>query len=232
MSARVLGVVPARSGSKGIPGKNTRTLAGRPLLAYSAVPARESSVVDRLVLSTDSSEIAAVGRELGLEVPFLRPPELAGDDTPMQPVIEHAVREMERSGWRPDVVVILQPTAPLRRPEHVRRAVSLLVESGASSVASVVRIPDHFAPHYAMRIEGGRLTSFLPEGAGLTRRQEVEPAYSRDGTVYATRRDVLVEEGSIYGSDCRPLVLGDDESINLDTPADWERAEARLAGRG
>lgn len=228
MKPRVLAVVPARSGSKGIPGKNIRLLAGKPLLAYPADAARESRVVDRIVLSTDSEEIAQVGRELGLEVPFLRPPELAQEDSPMQPTIEHAVVEVEAGGWQPEVVLVLQPTAPLRKGEHIARAVTLLVESGASSVVTVVEIPQHFNPQYAMRIVEGRVEPFLPGRTRLTRRQDVEPAYSRDGTVYAVRRDVLVEEHDLYGKNCSPLVLAPDESINLDTPEDWAAAEARI----
>lgn len=227
----VLAIVPARAGSKGIPGKNIRQLAGRPLLAYVADAIRESGVVDRAVLSTDSEEIRALGRELGLEAPFLRPAELAADDTPMQPVIEHAVAALEAEGWSPQLVLVVQPTAPLRRGEHLRQAVELLRETGADSVVSVVPIPPHLSPDYAMRLADGRLVPFLPHGAEVRRRQDARPAYSRDGTVYAVRRDVLIERHDLYGADCRPLVLAPEDSVNLDTPADWEQAERRLAAR-
>jgi CMP-N-acetylneuraminic acid synthetase len=180
------------------------------------------------VLSTDSEAIAEVARGFGLEVPFLRPAELAADDTPMQATIEHAVTELEKQGWRANVVVVLQPTAPLRKPEHLDRAVEILRNTGATSVASVVRIPQHLSPHYVMKIVDGRLETFLPEGAAVTRRQDAEPAYARDGTVYAVRRDVLVLEHDLYGRDCRPLVLDEHESINLDTETEWAVAEARL----
>lgn len=224
----VLGVIPARAGSKGIPGKNERPLAGRTLVERAADAARASGVVDRIVLSTDSESIAAIGRRAGVEVPFLRPAELARDETPMQPVIEHAVLAVEDGAFQPDVVLVLQPTAPLRTGEHLARAVELLEQTGATSVVSVVEIPRHFSPQYAMRIEGGHLRPFLPEGAALTRRQDAEPAYSRDGTVYATRRDVVVEEHDLYGSDCRALVLPAVEVVNIDTLEDWAEAEARL----
>lgn len=225
----VLAVVPARAGSKGLPGKNELPLAGKTLVARAAEAARASGVVDRAILSTDSERIAAIGREAGLEVPFLRPPELARDETPMQPVIEHAVIELERGGERADVVLVLQPTAPLRTGAHVARAVALLEETGADSVVTVVEIPKHLSPHYAMRIDGGRLAPFLPEGASVTRRQDVEPAYTRDGTVYAVRRNVLVERHDLYGDDCRPLVLDASESVNVDTAEDWKEAERRLS---
>jgi CMP-N-acetylneuraminic acid synthetase len=224
----VLAVVPARAGSKGVPGKNERLLAGKSLVARAAEAALASGVVDRAVLSTDSERIAEIGRQAGLEVPFLRPADLARDDTPMQPVIEHAVAWLEELEYRPDIVLVLQPTAPLRTGAHVARAVALLQESGADSVVSVVEIPRHFSPHYAMRIAAGRLQPFSPEGAEITRRQDAEKAYSRDGTVYAVRRDVLVERHDLYGDDCRPLLIPAGESVNVDSPADWAAAEALL----
>jgi CMP-N,N'-diacetyllegionaminic acid synthase len=227
--SQVLGIIPARGGSKGIPNKNLKPLAGRPLLAYTADAARESGVIDRLILSTDSREIAQLGASLGIEVPFLRPADLARDESAMLPVLEHAVAEIEQTGWKPDVVVLLQPTAPLRRPEHVKRAVEMLEKSGCDSVVSVIEIPSHYAPHFAMKIVNGRLDYLLPEGRHITRRQDVEPAYSRDGTVYTFRRDVLMEQHTIYGLDCRPIVLPLNESVNLDSREDWEEAERILS---
>ena len=229
MSKQVLGIIPARGGSKGIPNKNIRLLAGHPLMGYTADVARTSGIIDRLILSTDSQEIAKVGQSLGIEVPFIRPSELAQDDTPMQPVVEHAVMELERKGWSPALVVLLQPTAPLRKPYHLVEAISLLETTGCDSVVSVVEIPKHFSPHYLMKILDGRLLNFLPEGQKITRRQDVVPAYSRDGAIYAIRRDVLMIEHTLYGKDCRPLIIPTEESVNLDTLEDWERAEELLA---
>ena len=226
----VLGLVPARGGSKGIPGKNLRPLAGKSLLSYTAAAAQDSGVLDRVVLTTDSQEIAEARRALGLEVPWLRPPELAGDDAPMLPVVRHAVGALEQAGWTPDIVVLLQPTAPLRRPEHLRRAVELLRQSDASSVVSVVEIPAHFRPAYALHVVDGRLEFVLPQGRMLGRRQDAPRAYSRDGTVYAFWRDQAMDGDDIYGERCLPLVLGRHESVNLDDPEDWLEAERRLAG--
>jgi CMP-N-acetylneuraminic acid synthetase len=227
----VLGLVPARGGSKGVPGKNVRPLAGHTLLEYTARAARESGVIDRIVLSTDSAEIADAGRSAGLEVPFIRPASLAADDTPMVPVIMHALSEIERHAWSPDIIVLLQPTSPLRRPQHVRDAVNALRESTADSVVTVVEVPRHLSPDYVMRIDDGRLQPFLPEGTGITRRQDARPAYSRDGTVYAFRRSTLERFGGIYGDDCRPLLIDATESLSIDSPADWDAAERALAAR-
>ena len=227
----VLGIVPARGGSKGVPGKNIRPLAGRPLLEYTARAARESGVLDRVVLSTESAEIAEAGRRAGLEVPFMRPAALAQDDTPMLAVLRHALDALAAEGASPEIVVLLQPTSPLRRPEHVREAVRLLRESGADSVVTVVELPRHLSPDYVMRIEDGLLRPFLPEGAAVTRRQDARPAYSRDGTVYAFRRATLERFGNIYGNDCRPLLVNAADSLSIDSPADWTAAERILAAR-
>ena len=228
----VLALVPARGGSKGLPGKNTRLLAGRPLVAYAAEAARQSGVVDRTVLSTDSQAIADLGLAAGLDVPFMRPSELAGDEAPMLPVVEHAVALLETAGWPVEIVALLQPTSPLRRAEHVRRAVELLRESRADSVVSVVEVPRHLSPDYVMRVDDGRLVPFLPEGARVTRRQDVRPAYVRDGTVYVMWRRTLRDQRSLYGADCRPMVLPADESLSIDTAEDWADAERRIGTPG
>lgn len=226
--AGVLALVPARGGSKGIPGKNIRPLAGHTLIDYVARVVRDCGAIDRAILSTDAADIAAEGRRVGLEVPFLRPAPLAGDDTPMLPVIEHAVAALESSGWSPDIVVLLQPTAPLRRPDHVRRALALLRDGRSDAVASVVALPPHLSPDYVMRIENGGLVPFLPEGARTTRRQQARPAYVRDGTVYAFWTRTLRDHHSIYGERCAPLLIPAAESITLDSEEDWAEAERRL----
>jgi CMP-N-acetylneuraminic acid synthetase len=231
MRRRVLGLVPARGGSKGVPNKNLRPLAGKTLLQLVRDAAAASGVIDRLVLSTDSSAIADGGRACGIEVPFMRPSELATDEAPMVPVIEHAVAQLEASGWSPDVIVLLQPTAPLRRGSHISDAATLLTESNADAVASVVELPRHLSPDYVMRIEDGRLVNFLPQGARVTRRQDARPAFVRDGTVYAFWRRTLAETGSIYGRDCRPLLVAAEDSLAIDTEADWAEAERRVRER-
>ena len=229
MSPNVLALVPARGGSKGIRDKNIRPLAGMTLLEYAARAAAESQVVSRTVLSTDSERIAAEGRRVGLEVPFLRPSHLAADDTPMLPVVEHAVDYLEQHGWSPEIIVLLQPTSPLRRPDHIRDAVRQLGESGADSVVTVVELPRHLSPDYVMRIEGGELVPFLPHGGDVTRRQDARPAYVRDGTVYAFWRRTLRDTRTIYGNRCRPFVLPLRESLTIDTPDDWNEAERRMS---
>ena len=227
----VLGIIPARGGSKGLPGKNLMPLAGQSLVARAGAAARDSGVVDRVILTTDSSAIADEGRRAGIDVPFMRPAALAADDTPMLPVLRHAVETLEAAGWTAEIIVLLQPTSPLRKPAHLRDAVMRLRESGADSVVSVVEVPRHLSPDYVMRVVGDELKPFLPEGERMTRRQDARAAYVRDGTVYAFWRDTLMRHDSIYGSRCLPLIIPAEESVTIDVPGDWAAAERLLQER-
>jgi len=226
--SKILGIIPARGGSKGIPDKNLKELAGKPLLAYTSEAAHASGIIDRLVLSTDSEAIAQLGRSLNVEVPFMRPAELAQDDTAMLPVLQHAVKKMEEEGWLADIIVLLQPTSPLRKARHISSAVEKLQTEDCDSVVSVLEIPELFAPQKALREKNGYLEFWLPDGKGISRRQQLKPAYSREGTVYAFWRDVLMEQNSIYGEKCLPLLLSSEESMSLDNPEDWQLAEEKL----
>lgn len=227
----VLGLIPARGGSKGIPNKNLRPLAGKPLLAYATEAAKDSGVIDRLVLSTDSELIANLGRSLGLEVPFIRPAALATDESPMFPVVLHAVAELEKGGWVPEILVLIQPTSPLRSPSHLRLAVGMLKNGECDSVVSVIETPQLFAPQKALCIRDGFLRFWWESGAAVTRRQQLEPTYAREGTVYACLREVLIEKSNLYGDRCLPLVISSEESLNIDTMADWKKAEEILHAR-
>src|SRR5687768_1399742 len=153
---KVLGIVPARGGSKGIPSKNIRPLGGKPLLAYTAEAARAAGIFSRIILSTDSEEIARTGRALGLEVPFMRPAELASDHAPTLLALQHATRRMIEIDGAFDVVCTLQPTTPFRNLESLRAAIQALEKDpGADSAVSVTQIPAHLSPDYAMKIEEG-----------------------------------------------------------------------------
>lgn len=226
----VLGVVPARGGSKGIPRKNLIAVAGRPLLAYTAEAARGSRRLTRTVVSTDDPQIADAARALGLEAPFLRPAALAADDTPMLPVLQHAAGELARAGFRADAVVLLQPTSPLRRAEHIDRAIDLLESTGADSVVSVVEVPHQFSPVSVMRLEGGRLRPYV-DGPTVTRRQDKPRVYARNGPAVLAVRTRVLEAGSLYGEDCRPLLMTAAESFDIDGPDDVALVELMLSRR-
>src|SRR5262245_12626531 len=194
---KVLGLIPARGGSKSIPRKNISPLAGRPLLAYTCEAALGSHRLTRVLLSTDDEEIAQVGRVCGVEVPFLRPLELARDDTPSLPVAQHAVRWLiEHEGWEPDVVMLLQPTSPLRRAHHIDEALEHMTQAGADTVVSVIKVPHHCSPYTVMQLQDGWLHSFWQEPLPFDpfRRQNLPTLYARNGPVIlATRVAVVLE---------------------------------------
>jgi CMP-N,N'-diacetyllegionaminic acid synthase len=224
----ILGLIPARAGSKGVRHKNIRLLSGRPLLQYTIRTAQESRVIDRLILSTDSDRIAEIGQAAGVEVPFLRPANLASDETPMLDVVAHAIEQLEALQWYPKIILILQPTSPLRKTQHIRAAIDMINTQDCDSVVSVVQVLPHLSPDYVMRLDHGRLIPFLNNSAGITRRQDVRPAYYRDGTIYAVKRSTVMEMGSLYGEVCLPLLIPPSDSLSIDTEEDWRQAEKQI----
>lgn len=229
---RVLGLVPARGGSKGVPRKNLRVLGDRPLIAWTAAAALASRRLARTVLTTDDPEIAEAGRRAGLEAPFLRPAELGADDTPMLPVVAHALAWLEERGDRYDAVCLLQPTVPFRRAEDIDGCIELLERSGADAVVSVRRIPEPFHPAWAY-VSGarGELRLAVPQDAPPPSRQGLSPAVHRDGAVYVTRRDVVLQRRSLYGDRLVGYAMPAEAPwVNVDDPADWDRAEALVRG--
>ena len=228
--ANVLAIIPARGGSKSIPRKNIKPFAGHPLIAYSIAAALQAETVTRVIVSTDDAEIAAVAREYGAEVPFRRPAELAQDSTPDLPVFKHALAWLEEhENYRPDVVVQLRPTTPVRPPDLVDRAVRLLLErEEADSVRGVV--PSGQNPYKMWRItEDGRLAPLLEAPKGIAEpynapRQILPPTYWQTGHIDAIRPRVFAQN-SMSGKVILPIVLDPIYTVDLDTPLDWMWAE-------
>jgi CMP-N,N'-diacetyllegionaminic acid synthase len=233
--SNILGLIPARGGSKGIPRKNIARLAGRPLLAYTCEAALGSKLITRVVLSTDDTEIAQVGRDCGVEVPFLRPGELAGDDTPSLAVAQHAMRWLtEHERWTPDVLVLLQPTSPLRRARHVDEALERMAQAEADTVVSVVEVAHSFSPYGVMRLQDGWLENFWKEPLPFNsfRRQNLPIFYARNGpAVLATQVRVLIEQQSFYGKTIAPYIMTEEESVDIDTLFDLRLAEWLIGQR-
>jgi CMP-N-acetylneuraminic acid synthetase len=226
----VLGVIPARGGSKGIPTKNLALLCGRPLMAYTADAVHDSKKLTRTIVTTDDERIADCARSLGLEVPFIRPSPLAVDDAPMLPVLQHAIGAMREAGFDTDVVVLLQPTSPLRRGRHIDAAVDWLQRVRGDSVVSVVEVPHQFNPMSVMRLDEGLLKPFL-ETPAPTRRQDKPRLYARNGPAVLAVRARVIESGSLYGDETWPLIMTPDESLDVDTPWDLRLAESLVAAR-
>ena len=224
---RIVAVIPARSGSKGIPNKNIIDLSGKPLIAYTIEAALRSKSIHRLLTSTDDEKIAEIARLYGAEVPFIRPAELAKDDTSGLLVVQHAIRYIEENeDFKVDVVVILQPTSPLRLARHIDVTVEKLLRTGADSAVTVSPVRHH--PSWCWYAEKDQLHPFSREGLSVSRRQDLPNIYGLNGAVYAVRRDVLFEQNSIFGRDVRGIIMPYEDSIDVDDYFDLFTAEMVL----
>jgi CMP-N-acetylneuraminic acid synthetase len=228
----VLGLIPARGGSKAIPLKNIAPLDGRPLVSFTCEAALAARTLTRVIASTDNEDIASVVRKAGVEVPFLRPPELAQDHTPSIDVARHAVAWLDHEQhWRPDIVVLLQPTSPLRQAEHIDGAVRQLIAENIDTVVSVVPVPHNFLPWSLMALEGGRLVDFWKADLPFDRyRRQGQPTlFARNGpAVLVTRTKVLETRNSFYGESIGAYQMDERSSIDIDEPEDLAIAAALL----
>ena len=217
----VLAVVPARGGSKGIPRKNLCKIGGRSLVAHAARVIAALEWIDAAVLSTDDAEITEEGRRNRLDVPFMRPPELADDRADSISVWRHAWLASETHfGCRFDLSVLLEPTSPMRRPEDIESALNTLLDGGTKAVVSVSRTPAHYTPERTLRIDSeGLVGPYLRDGLRYTARQTIPPYYHRNGIVYAVTRASLVDEKNLMKNSCAAVVI-EREVVNIDTPRD------------
>lgn len=227
MPSRILGLIPARGGSKGVPHKNLRALGGRPLIAHTIQAARQSRELTRIVVSTDSEELAAVARQCGADVPFLRPKELARDETPMIDVVRHTVGELQRMEWGPEIVALLQPTVPFRHAADLDEGIRRLCASSADALVSVSAVPPKYHPAWQFVLSDGFL---VPAGGGSckdlpARRQDLETTYARNGAFYVFKVESLSRSGSIYGEHALAHVMTGEPPVNIDTLTDWDQAE-------
>jgi N-acylneuraminate cytidylyltransferase/CMP-N,N'-diacetyllegionaminic acid synthase len=181
-------------------------------------------------VSTESPEIAEVARQYGAEVPFMRPDELARDDTPTLPVMQHVLAQLKTAkGVEPEIIVLLQPTSPLRRADDIDRCVAMLDETQADSVVSVCVAEHH--PAWMKRIEDGRVVPYLENGLEYTRRQDMPPVYRLNGAIYVTRPQILQGQNRILGRDTRAFVMDAESSVDIDTPLDLKIAALILQER-
>ncbi|MBF0465825.1 MAG: acylneuraminate cytidylyltransferase family protein [Nitrospirae bacterium] len=231
----VLAIIPARGGSKGIPGKNLRPLYGKPLIHYTLEAIRKSKTITKAILTTDSDEIMAASRDFSkIEIPFKRPPELARDNTPMLPVVTHAVEFLKNSqNYRPDYIVLLQPTSPLRTHIHIDEALQLLLmHNEADSVVSVVELPHNCNPFSIMKYDGKYLQPFMQYDESKNLRQLKPRFYARNGAaIYASTYECLMVKKSFYGDTVLPYFMKKEDSIDIDDQFDFKTAEFLISQR-
>ena len=228
---KILAIIPARGGSKGVPKKNIKLLAGKPLIYYTFREAKKSQYISRIIISTDCSEAIEIAKQYGVEVPFVRPKELSGDNVQDFPVCEHAIKTLsEQDGFVPDMIVWLRPTSPLRKVKHIDEAIEMLMSTPAGdSVRSLCLAPKH--PLKMWKVVSDRLTPFVPtEVTGIKEpynypRQELPPAYVQNGAIDVVRAKTIIEKRSISGDVILPYIMEAVYSINIDTELDLLFAE-------
>jgi len=226
---KIIGVIPARGGSKSIPRKNIKILQGKPLVVYTIEEAKKSNYLTHLVVSTEDEEIKNISLKYGAEVPFLRPKELATDDALAIPTVQHAVITVEKiKNIKYNYVIMLQPTTPLRETEDIDKALAMLIEADADGVISVVDV-DNWHPMKMKKFdENSYLIDYKTPPVENPPRQILPKVYMVNGAIYATKRDVFMEKNTFKGEKCLGYIMPPERSVNIDTEIDFLIAEYYL----
>ena len=224
---KIIGIITARGGSKAIPGKNIKTIAGRPLIAWTIEAAKKAKGLDRVVVSTDNADIAQVAREWGAEVPFMRPPELAQDDTSHVSVLNHFMDWLAANGGLPEYLFLLQPTAPLRLSSDIDGAIAFAIERNADAVVGVVESERH--PYLIKKIlPDGTMEDYVSSDLKYLRRQDFPRAYAYNGAAYVTRCTSLRRTQTFFPPGTYAYVMPQERSLDVDTPLDFIVVEQLL----
>lgn len=225
---RILGIIPARGGSKGVPRKNIKSLGGKPLLAYTIASAFESELLTDCILSSEDQEIIDCAKAYHLEVPFTRPAPLAADHTKSIEVVQHAVLHMEELGKTYDAICLLQVTTPFRAQGMIDAAIAQFISSGADALVSVLPVPHEYNPHWVFEPDASNLLQIATgENNIISRRQDLPQAYHRDGAIYLSKTS-CIESGSFFGDTLSYAISDSSNYVNIDTLDDWNKAESLL----
>lgn len=222
----IFALIPARGGSKGIPWKNIRQMAGKPLIAWTIEAALSSPGIDAVIVSTEDAEIAAVGRAAGAEVPFMRPADLSRDDTPGIDPVLHAIDMLPGH----DGVLLLQPTSPLRTTADIEGILALAADSTAPAIVSVCPSADH--PSWMYRLDADARLTPLITAASIARRQDLPPVYTLNGAMYFAQTAWLRRNGGFMSAETLGYPMPAERSVDIDTQFDWRIAEMLLRGEG
>lgn len=225
---RLLAIIPARGGSKGVPGKNSKLLGGKPLIAYSIEQAIASNSFAKIIVSTDDETIAQIAIHYGAEVPFIRPSELATDSASSIVVVQHAIDFLESKNEFFDAVCLLQPTSPFREKGFINKAIETFSSTNSDALVSVLQVPHEYNPHWVFEaVENGMLQIATGEKEIIKRRQELPEAFFRDGAIYLTKV-AIIKKGTFYGEKLSYLKSNPILYVNIDTMEDWIQAEQKL----
>ena len=222
---KILGLIPARGGSKGIPLKNQKELLGKPLLQYTIEAALGSKMLDSVVFSSEDPSLIDLAKKMGAEVPFVRPDHLATDTASSIAVVEHSLEALAEMGWNYDAVCLLQVTNPFRTSQFIDQAILKFKEAGTDSLVSVLKVPHEFNPHWVYEVsEKNTLKLATGEDEIIKRRQDLPAAYYRDGSIYITKSEVIKSQQSLYGKEIAFIESDSERHVNIDTMQDWKKA--------
>lgn len=222
---KILGLIPARGGSKGVPHKNKKILGDLPLISYSINSAIKSKLIHNILVSTDCVDLFQIAENSGCKPPFIRPSALSQDTSTSLDVVQHAISFFEEQGILYDAVCLLQPTSPFRKEGFIDSAIQQFIDKQVDSLVSVLPVPHEYNPHWTFEIqENGLLKIATGEEHIIPRRQDLPKAYHRDGSIYITKVSVL-KQGSFYGDSMAYIESDPEWYVNIDTLYDWNRAE-------
>lgn len=223
---RILGLIPARGNSKGVAKKNIKLLCGKPLIQYTSEVALSSKLIDKVIVSTDDEDIAKVSNSLGLEVPFIRPKEIANDESPTIDVIKHAIEFYRKKNVVYDAVCLLQVTSPLRTVQHLDDCIGKFIDTGCDTLISVVEVPHHYNPHWVFEEDNeGLLSISTGEKEIIPNRQKLPKSFYRDGSIYLIRTETIINHKKIFGEKISYVENPNTTQLNIDSMNDWIKAE-------
>ena len=229
---KILGIIPARGDSKGVPGKNIKMLAGKPLLQYTTDIALQSDLLEKVIVSSDDDTIIKIALGLGTAIPFKRPSNLAEDKSPMLLVIQHALEYFKNEGVEYDAVCLLQVTSPIRTLAYLNSALKKFIQNDVDSLVSVREVPHEYNPHWTfISNENQHLQIATGEKEIITRRQDLPKVYHRDGSIYITKTSVILDHNSLYGKTTAYLENKEPSYVNIDNLEDWKKAENLFKSR-
>ncbi|TVZ53397.1 cytidylyltransferase domain-containing protein [Dokdonia sp. Hel_I_53] len=228
---RILGIIPARGGSKGVPYKNRKLLEGKPLMQYTVEAALQSKELDDVIFSSEDATLIGMAKNMGVEVPFIRPATLATDSAGSLEVVQHAISFLKDIGRTYDAVCLLQVTTPFRSSQDIDMAIHQFKAQQTDALISVQKVPHEYNPHWVFEERSsGHLKIATGEDEIIKRRQDLPDAFIRDGSIYITKSDILTLGNSFYGETLQYILTDSSRYVNIDTLEDWEKA-SRIAKR-